>query len=185
MKLKSHRFLMFLVAAAILVQRSASAQACPNNVSFGTFLVNGFACTIGNLSFSSFTYSSSAQGATAVMAADIMVEALGPTGSGASALNPGIGLQFAGNWSAAANSSSSSIVSFTVSVLNGGGPIADAGLVQTSAISGSGTASVMELGCSGGGTCSQQWDVSTFDGSSQLNLANTTFLTPASSVQVS
>jgi hypothetical protein len=114
----------------------AQAALCVDGGPLGTFAAYQAAgsCTIGDKTFSNFSYTSSAQGgATAIAAAGVTVNTIGPAGSGASILGPDIGLQFSAAWSVGSGQLLDSLIGFDVAVSpgNAGVFIHDAGLVQS------------------------------------------------------
>jgi hypothetical protein len=117
-------------------------------------LVAGFSCSIGDKTFSNFTYTDSATGgALAVPATGVTVMTVGPAGSGAAVLGANIGLQFNAGWSASAGQETDAAIGFTVTVSTGPQLITDLGLAQASGIVAPGAASVVELACGTSPTC--------------------------------
>ncbi|MBV9771464.1 MAG: hypothetical protein JOZ32_17970, partial [Bryobacterales bacterium] len=151
------------------------------------YLTTGYSCSIGDKTFSNFTYTSSAQGdATLINASGISVSTL----DSASPLDPNgdIGLGFTASWVASgADAFTDSVIGFTVTVApNAGMLIKDTAVAQTSGVSGSGIASVAEVAC-GPAPCnlSDPWSTITFDSSSAYNGYADTGFSPISSIEVS
>jgi hypothetical protein len=131
-----------LATAAFLTPQAANAAVCLNGANLGVWVSTaGFSCTIGDKTFSNFTYTaSSGGGATPVAAADIAITTIN---NGASA----IGFQFSAPWVVASTQSLDSLIGFNVAVTppTGGVFIHDASLVQGgTSFSGAGVASVSE-----------------------------------------
>src|SRR5258708_20919138 len=123
-----------IVAAALAPGAPAHAVACVDGAVYSTFLGAGFTCTIGDKTFSKFSYSSRGQGGVpAIASSGITVDTIGPAGSGATILGPNIGFQFSAGWSVGSGQILDSLIGFTVSVTppTGGVSIEDAGLVQS------------------------------------------------------
>ena len=121
------------VVGAVSATSRAWAGACVDGGTYASYESVG-SCTIGDKTFSGFTYtSSSSGGVTPISAAGVTVDTIGPLGSGATLLGPDIGLQFSAAWSVGSNQFLDSLIGFTVSVTppTGGVFIHDAGLVQS------------------------------------------------------
>ena len=78
----------------------------------------GYSCVIGDLLFSDLTYK--ALGNAPVNGNAITVDTLGPAGSGASILNPEIGLSLNGLGNDGVAMGSTAVIGFTITVLGGG-----------------------------------------------------------------
>ncbi len=176
-----------LVLATMAGSQTASANVtspCGDGVSLTSYLGPGFSCTVGDKLFSNFSYTAS--GTLPVGASAVTVDTVGPSSTGASILATNIGLQFNAPWDATAGNSTDAAISFTVTVLAGGGLIEDFGLAQTSGISPDGSASVAETGC-GPAPCTPvggPLDVLTFQSGGAKVLSADTSFTPVNSVQV-
>ena len=133
-----------LVAAAVT---AFATPMCSDNVTGNgsVYFGGGYSCHIGDLLFSGFSYTPS--GSNPIITSQITVDAVGPTGTGASTDFADIGLSFHAPWSAGPGQTSDATIDFTVTTLGTGTLISDLGLAQTSGISGNGTASVIEQGC--------------------------------------
>lgn len=137
--------LFFLVLAGVLLSTSAfaSVTTCPTG-SYTTYLGAGFTCTSGNLTFSAFGYSSSANPAgAAIPASGLTVTPITTTGDE--------GFQFAGGWNVGTGaggvaSFQDSVVTFTVK----GAAITDLHLFFNGSFTGTGHASVVESYCLNG-----------------------------------
>ncbi|HCX31728.1 MAG TPA: hypothetical protein DHU55_18455 [Blastocatellia bacterium] len=115
---------------ALFAAPQAWATLCVDGAALSSYIAGG-SCTIGDKTFSNFTYSGSAQGgSTAITTAGITVDTMGPAGSLATLLSPDIGLQFQAAWSVGSNQLLDSLIGFTVTVNTAGVFIHDAGLVQ-------------------------------------------------------
>lgn len=138
-------FLIFGLATTAMT--AFATPACSDNVTDngGLYFGGGYSCQIGDLLFSNFTYTAS--GSNPVSAGQITVDAVGPTGTGASINFADIGLSFHAPWSAGPGQTTDGTIDFTVSALGTGTLVSDFGLAQTSGVAGSGTASVIERGC--------------------------------------
>jgi len=89
-----------------LAEASAVPAAACSMTTLSTYLTSGFSCTIGNLTFSDFTYSSAAfGGATAVPADGITVTPLS---------GPEAGFQFEAPWSVSQAQGEDSAIGYTV-----------------------------------------------------------------------
>jgi hypothetical protein len=109
----------------------ARAALCVDGAALSTYL--GTSCTVGDKTFSNFTYTSSEVSATAIPASGVTVDTIGPAGSGATLSGPDIGFQFSAGWAAGSGQVVTSAIGFTVTVTSptGGILIEDAGLVQS------------------------------------------------------
>jgi hypothetical protein len=134
--------LLFLILASVLLSSSAFASitTCPT-ASYTAYLVASFTCTSGNLAFSAFGYSSSANPpGNAIPASGLTVTPQVTDGNE--------GFQFAGGWNVGTqaggvDSFQDSVVSFTVTA----GAITDLHLFFNGSFTGTGTASVVESYC--------------------------------------
>jgi hypothetical protein len=122
--MKKNSLVVLLAAAGVGllgVPSGASAATCGGTLD--TFLGTGFSCTVGDKTFSGFSYTdSSSGGATAIPASGITVTAV---------TSPDIGLSFTAAWSVGSGQTLDSDIKFTVSVTSGAAIIHDAGLVQS------------------------------------------------------
>jgi hypothetical protein len=129
----STRTLAIAVLAGTLLVGGEEARAalCVDGAALSTYL--GISCTVGDKTFSNFTYTSSGVSATAIPASGVTVDTIGPAGSGATLSGPDIGFQFSAGWSAGSGQVLTSDIGFTVTVTNstGGFLINDGGLVQS------------------------------------------------------
>lgn len=153
----------------------ANAAACVGGNNLGIWTTTpGFSCTIGDKTFSNFTYAdTSGGGATAIPASEVNVILVN---NGAS----GIGFGFQAPWSVAGSQSLDSLIGFSVSVTppTGGVFIKDAALVQGgSSQSGLGVGSVAE-------NLSNNVNLLTIDAASQVKLSDSETFTPTGSVSV-
>jgi len=133
-------FSLFILALT-LGSQTASAGACGTDT-LANYMVAGFSCTIGDKTFSSFKYTSSALGATKIAASGVTVtpEIIGGE----------IGLQFSSGWSAGANQFTDSLIGYTVT--SSGAPIVDSILTMGGAtFVGTGIAIVAENLTNGAG----------------------------------
>jgi hypothetical protein len=182
---KSKQFLILAASAVTLSMFTAAADTCVNDNTLSTYLAAGFSCTIGDKTFSNFSYSSSATNATSISASGITVNTLDgvtpfdPTGE--------IGLGFNASWVAAGlGSDTQSLIGFTVTVTPGSSLlIEDTGVAQLSGVTGDGSATVVEDSCGPAPCAPGPWSTLTLDDSSgATRMADTTF-TPVTSVEVS
>ena len=188
------RLLLVLLVVALgnLAYATPTLPSCPDGVSMATYISTySGGCIIGDKEFSGFNYTPSGTTASQVAASAVTVDTVGPAVTGASILGPNIGLQFNAPWTASGSGiTSDASISFIVSVLSGASIIEDFGLGQTSGITGTGTASIVEDGCGpapctpvGGGLGG---GVITLDSTSTNIGQAETFFTPfQSSVEVS
>lgn len=104
----------------------AFAGACATGANLGQWVTPGFSCTVGDKTFSNFSYVGTAGGgATAIQAAEVDITVINNGSSG-------IGFQFSAPWSATSTESLDSLIKFNVAVTNGGPQqIHDAELVQS------------------------------------------------------
>jgi hypothetical protein len=187
----THKFAQYLILAVSALGLSAlpaaADSACPTGVALSTYLATpGFTCSIGDLDFGNFVYTSSASNPpTPVPASDVTVGTV--DGSA------GIGFTFDSNWTATgAGEFSDADIGFTVSVI-GGGPatLEDAALIQTGGVDLTNTgsmASVGESGCSGssnGLDCTQQWSLVTSENSNTTATSDHVFYLPTGVLTVS
>ena len=123
-----------LLGPLMFAAAPAWAGLCVDSSALSTYLAGGInaGCTIGDKTFSNFTYSASASaGLTAIAANAITVVTLGPAGSGATQLSSDIGLQFQAPWSVGVGGSLDSLIGFDVAIAGGAAfLITDAGLIQ-------------------------------------------------------
>jgi hypothetical protein len=174
--------LMILSACAMLLAAvPASAALCQDGVALTTYTTAGYSCTIGSLTFSNFQYI----GSTPVAPGNVTVDTLGPASTGASyvdALFPtDVGLEFSAAWTVPPGTSIDDDISFQVSAA-APATIEDAGLVQIGGVTGTGTASVAEDGCSGATfPCTQQWGLLT----NSNTFAAGTIFSPTGTISVS
>jgi hypothetical protein len=163
----------------VLASHSASATiapACVNGASLASYEALASGCTIGDKTFSAFSYSNSASGgATPIDASGVTVKTL--TG-------PPEGFAFQAAWSAATGQTIDSQIDFTVAVTSGAAKITDAELAQLSGAFGSGTASVAELGCGPAPCLPGQFHLLTFQTGTTDHFNDSTLITPTSSVEV-
>ncbi len=161
------------ILAALTAGPGASAANCVSGANLGQWLGGGFSCTIGDKTFSNFTYSASSGGqATPVAASAITITTINQ-GSNA------IGFQFNAPWVVSNTQSLDSLIGFTVAV-TGGGPaqIHDAAVVQGgTSFSGAGVASVSE-------NLSNNVQLLTIDTAGQIVLADSVAFSPIGSVNV-
>jgi hypothetical protein len=144
-------------AAISMLPLSATTTppACVDGASLASYEALSGGCTVGDLLFSNFSDIESASGGGAALtAAGITVDTLGPAGSGASFVNPNDGLSFGAGWDASAGEVVDSTIFFTVSLVTGAtAEISDAGLAQLAGAAGTGSASVIEDGCTSSPSC--------------------------------
>jgi hypothetical protein len=169
---------------------SITTQTLASYVALGA---NG--CEIGDKVFSNFEYSGSNTNAITIGAANINVDTLGfTTGMDpAEFANANIGLQFSAGWAVSNGAEQDSLITFTVTVINGAGmAITDAAVAQTSSgASGSGSsASVTEGGCANtiqNSNCTPGvWNVLTFkNGSGGTQTSQDVMIAPSGSINVS
>jgi hypothetical protein len=174
-----------LLAPLALVAPQAWAGACVDGATLNTYIALGTTgCTIGDKTFSNFSYSPS--GTEPVAATGVTVDTVGP--SGESVTGPNLGVQFTAPWDATTSSTqtntSDGAIQFAVSI-TGGGPaaISDTSLATTAGVVTPGFAQVGESGCSPA-PCTPV-------GGTFINLTATgtqsvtqTFLTPTGSLEV-
>jgi len=134
--------LLFFIFAGLLLSTSAfaSSTTCPTGA-YTLYLAASFTCTSGNLTFSAFGYSATANPAGAVIpASGITVTP--------QTMDANEGFQFQGGWNTGTQAASvpgfqDSVVSFTVSA----GRITDLHLFFNGSQTGTGSASVVETYC--------------------------------------
>jgi hypothetical protein len=187
---KVTRLLIILACAGVLSLFTAAATPLPTCASdwsiaqyISTYNGNG-GCVVGDKIFSNFSYIAS--GDNAIPGTDVTVQTIGPAGSGATNIDntfpSDIGLEFAAPWTVPPGTSTDAAIGFDVTIGSGPLEIEDAGLVQTSGVTGTGTASVVENGCSGAVfPCTQEWNVLT----NANDFANDTIFTPTGTISVS
>jgi hypothetical protein len=128
--------------------------ACPTSPSadLSTYDVSGFACTVGDLTFSNFAYSAAADGG-----------AVAPTDAGITVIpvttGPEIGLTFQSGWLVGSTELEDSLITYTVTCT--GCSITDIDLTTVGSFTGTGDASVAETGSETG-----------FPTMDQVNLSN-------------
>lgn len=151
----------------------AYAGACATGANLGQWTVSGFSCTVGDKTFSNFTYVGTAGGgSTAIAAAEVDITVIN-NGSA------GIGFLFSAPWTAASGESLDSLIGFQVAV-TGGGPqqIHDAELVQSgSGFLAPGVGSVAE-------NLSNNVNLLTVDDANQTILSDSQTFAPTGSVGV-
>jgi len=165
------RVLPVLACSSLMSMFTLTATPCTGGTLAGYIALGSTGCTIGNDTFFNFELvaDSGTGGATPISASSIDVEGYGPAGtSGASAVAPylsnDIGIDFGAAWATTAGQSLEDDVAFDVSVGNGAAEITDAGIIQESSVTGNGSVTVAEEGCSGVVfPCTQQWGVATND----------------------
>lgn len=131
---KFNRFLIVAACAAVTSLFTVSAAPCAAG-SFDTiYEAPSFSCTFGGLTFSNFLYGAGPGSPTDLTVTPVTTPA-------------GVGFDFSANFSAAPGQNIDGNVYFSVS--DGGGPatITDAALAQVSGVSGNGSATVAEQGC--------------------------------------
>jgi hypothetical protein len=189
---------LFVIGGMLLAASAAWATpACPTTTSsLASYIALGTGgCEIGDKVFSNFGYSGTELNSIAIPAASINVDTLGSTTGTdpAEFTNANIGLQFSGPWSvtsAGAGAKEDSLITFTVTVINGAGmAITDAAIAQTSSgASGAGSsANVTEGGCGTSSTCTPgDWNLFTFNSvGASTKTADDTMFTATGSVNVS
>jgi hypothetical protein len=153
---------------------TANAAVCLSGANLGQWLGAGFTCTIGDKTFSNFTYSATGGGgATPIAASEVVITTIN---QGASA----IGFQFNAPWNVGGLGSLDSAIGFTVAVTppTGGVFIHDAGLVQAgSSFSGLGIGTVSE-------NLSNLSNLLTVDSAGLVRLSDQTVFTNTGSVGV-
>jgi hypothetical protein len=102
--------------ATVAAVGAANAAACPTATPMSTYIVVGFTCTIGDKTFSDFTYTPNAvnnpggTGAEASAATAVTVNTFGA---------PEYGFSFTGIWDSGSNGTADAGISYTVAVTNG------------------------------------------------------------------
>jgi hypothetical protein len=166
----------------------AWATACVDGDTFASYEATNATggCTIGDKTFSNFTYTSSATNATKIDAGGVTVDTIGPAGSGATLSGPDIGLQFNAGWTVGSGQILDSLIGFDVAVTDGPALIKDAGLVQGgSGISGNGIGSVAENACAPAPcTPSGAINLLTVDTAGEVSLTDMAIFTPTGSLSV-
>ncbi len=175
-----------LLAPLALAAPQAWAGACINGATLDTYLALGATgCTIGDKTFSNFTYVSSASGgATAIPDTGVTVATVGPASTGASVTSPNYGFEFNAAWSANAGQATDASIGFTATVSNAPSLITDAELAQLSGVTGNGSASVAELGCGPAPCTPNQFALLTVDNSTITVFNDDTLIAPTGSVEV-
>lgn len=187
---KVTRLLIILACAGVLSLFTAAATplpTCANDWTIAQYISTynpGGGCVIGDKIFSQFSYIPS--GNNAIPSTDVTVGTLGPVSTGAAQVDSlfptDIGLEFAAPWTVPPGTTTDAAIGFDVTIGSGPLEIEDAGLVQTSGVTGTGTASVVEDGCSGAVfPCTQEWNVLTNNNS----FAADTIFTPTGTISVS
>ena len=140
------RMLLTLAVAALVIAplAMASISTCPSGVGLDQYLLTPtFTCTTGNLVFSNFSYSASANPpGIAIPASGITVTPLLITGDE--------GFQFTSSWSVSSSggaSSLDSVIFYTVRTLNQAATIDDLFLTDNGVHTGTGIANVTEQWC--------------------------------------
>jgi hypothetical protein len=120
--------------ATMTAAGAANAAACAT-AAMSTYIVAGFTCTIGDKTFSNFTYTPNAvnndggTGAEASPATAVTVNTFGA---------PEFGFSFTGIWNSGSNGTADAGFSYTVAVTNGQALIDSALLSITGSLSGAG-----------------------------------------------
>jgi PEP-CTERM motif len=152
----------------------ANAGVCLNGANLGQWLGAGFTCTVGDKTFSNFTYADTAGGgAVPILASEIAINVIN---NGAA----GIGFGFVAPWSVANAQSLDSAIGFTVAVTppTGGVLLHDAELAQGgSSFSGGGVASIAE-------NLSNNVNLLTIDAAGLIVLGDSETFSPTGSVNV-
>jgi hypothetical protein len=159
--------LLFAVTLTMLFTSAVFAGSCPTNT-LNNFLGNS--CSVGNLLFSNFTYTSSASGsAVAISASGIEVTPL--------VVNGEVGLNFSAGWSAGPGQGLDSLIGFTVTAMTGS--ISDMSLSMGGAgFSNSGVATVAENASNG-------TNLFVFDDAGGTSLTDSATFVPVTSLTVS
>jgi len=145
--MKKLLFTMFAILALSAVAMAAPSTCAATDLA--AYLTPGFSCTEGNLLFSNWSYSPSANpSGDSIPATSIEVT---PT----DLLIPGLdGVQFTSGWSVTSSNGTNffqdSDISFTVSTLNGAATLDDMTLSFNGSSSNTGSAGVTENYCLGG-----------------------------------
>lgn len=179
---------MVVLVGAGYSQRG-EATACVDGATLATYLGAGFTCTIGDKTFSAFSYTSkSLGGALAVPASGVTVDTVGPAATGASVTSPDYGFQFgeagAGIWLAATGQVSDATIGFTAAVTTGPALIADAELAQLSVTTGTGSVTVDELACGPAPCTVGSITLNTINTAGMLVGNNSVLFPPTGSVEV-
>jgi len=140
---------LLILAAVVTVAPTvmASTTTC-GNTTLDQYLTPNFTCISGNLMFSNFDYSpASTPPGIVIPAGSIHVTPMTTTGDE--------GFQFAGGWNVGTQpdgttSFQDSVISFTVSTVNGSATLEDLSLYFNGSASGTGLSSVTEQYCLGG-----------------------------------
>ena len=130
---KSLLMLFLLMASAFLVQ----AGACGTGT-LATYDAVGFSCTIDGLTFSGFSYSTSASGG-----------ATAPDASGVTVIPQSTGFLFQAFWAAGPNQTEDSLINYTATCTSGANCITDLFLQMVGGASLTGAASVAETASNG------------------------------------
>lgn len=152
----------------------ANAATCLDGANLGQWLGAGFTCTVGDKTFSDFTYADTAGGGAVPISANEV--AITVVNNGAA----GIGFRFVAPWSVANAQSLDSAIGFTVSVTppTGGVLLHDAELAQAgSSFSGGGVAAIAE-------NLSNNVNLLTIDAAGQVTLGDSETFSPTGSVSV-
>ncbi len=191
----THKFSKYLILAIGALGLSAlpalADSACPtgvdlqNAIAGENYLAAGFTCSIGDLDFSNFTYSSTASMPPSPIPATAVV--VNTVNDG----NAGIGFNFEGSWTVVGTGQyEDALIGFTVSVI-GGGPavLEDAALAQAGGFSGTNAAaSVAEVGCAGTSItpcAGDEWSLLTLQTTGVTDFSSDTFYSPTGQLTVS
>jgi hypothetical protein len=139
---------LLIFAAMILAATSAMASGACTQESLNNYLVPGFSCSIDNLMFSNFGYSGAGSPVgNAIPAGGIDVTPLTTALDVGLQFNPGMSV---GTQPGGASAFQDSLITFTVSTVNGAATLEDLGLFFQGSFTGTGTSSVTENYCLGG-----------------------------------
>ncbi|HEY2617556.1 MAG TPA: PEP-CTERM sorting domain-containing protein [Acetobacteraceae bacterium] len=162
------------IGGALALPLAANAAVCTSGANLGQWLGAGFTCTVGDKTFSNFTYTDTGGGgATPIAASEVVITTIN---QGASA----IGFQFNAPWNVGGLQSLDSAIGFTVAVTppTGGVFIHDAALVQAgSSFSGGGIGTVSE-------NLSNNSNLLTVDRAGQVTLSDAVTFSNTGSVNV-
>ncbi len=179
--------IIFVILGCLVVASTAfgSTTTCPTapGTTYDAYLVPGFTCTSGNLTFSSFGFSQSALNTTAIPATSIGVTPTVVTGNEGFSFNSGWSVSTA---TGGANTFQDNILTFTAT-----GPMTSLTLMFDGAVTGTGLAHVTEnycingplSGCPGGNAGQITVTNPNIPGPPKFN--ETVFFAPATSVSVS
>lgn len=161
----THKFktlFLFSACAAVLSMFTAAADTCANvfaadGNTLADLITDHASCTYGGFTFSNFSYDNN--GATG---AGTLVTAAGVTVATTSNAY-GYGLSFDASWNAPGpGSTSDGDIDFTVTTASGAATIEDSGVAVAGGVSGNGSASVSEAGCSGTSCVPGSWGTLSF-----------------------